>query len=38
MPQANYRFEARPCESKPPFEGGLPPVRRSSRNSLNPRP
>ena len=36
--QANYRFEARPCESKPPFEGGLPPVRRSSRNSLNARP
>jgi hypothetical protein len=23
MPQANYRFEARPCEPKPPFEGGL---------------
>jgi hypothetical protein len=38
MPQANYRFEARPCEPKPPFEGGLPPVRWSSRNSLNARP
>jgi hypothetical protein len=38
MPQANYRFEARPCEPKPPFEGGLPPVRWSSRNSFNARP
>ena len=38
MPQANYRFEARPYEAKPPFEGGLPLARRSSRNSLNPRP
>ena len=38
MPQSNYRFEEQPCEPKPPFEGGLPPVRWSSRNSFNARP